>query len=130
MFRVNNYQISFRKSYSLVITPKKQGRYDTVCNILDTSNSRIFEGYAWIHPNDIPDKITGKKVALTKALENMGANKLTRTIIWEAFWKWVESWKQPPDCIGNPTQESEKCNNCLHLDQCINKMWNAGEKRK
>ena len=112
MFRVNDYQISFRKSQSLITPSRKQGQYDTVCNILDTSNSRIFEGYAWIHPNDSPNKIIGKKIALTRALENMGINKSTRTIVWKGFWEWVESWKKREHCIELVRGELAFCTVC------------------
>lgn len=92
MFTINDYQISFRKSHSLIIR-KNRGHFDTICIIDGKHSEYIFRGVAYLHPKDTPNRITGKKVALTKALANMGATKLLRTEIWNAFWKWVESWK-------------------------------------
>lgn len=102
MFTVNNYRISFCKNYSLIV-PKRaqQGHYDTCCKIVDFSlvdeSGEVvnkYEATAYLHPNDKPDKIIGKKVALTKALAKIkGLDKQKRTKIWMAFWIWVASWK-------------------------------------
>ncbi len=94
MFEVENYRISFHKSLPLFSEPIS-GRFDTVC-VIDIKHCPEYpcscKGTAYLHPKDMPNKIIGKKVALTKALASM-ADKHLRTIIWKAFWKWVESWK-------------------------------------
>ena len=126
MFKTENYRIRFEKDFPSNLA-KSRGRFNTRCEIYKEGEDCCDSmGIAFLHPNDSPDRIVGKKIALAQALEDMDTDKSTRTIIWNDFHKWVESWKQLPDCIGNPTQESIKCNNCLYLDQCINKMWEAG----
>ena len=81
-------------------------RYTTVCEIQDENTKKvIFTGYAHLHPKDTPDKIIGKKVALTNAMikervelsdNNVVVHwnfpKHVRTDIWETFWEWVGNW--------------------------------------
>ena len=94
MFIVRPYRISFEKSYLIKTMLKNTGRFDTVCRIESETAGLLSKGVAYIHPNDNPNKIMGKKVALTKALANLQTNKFIRTQIWIAFWKWIESWKE------------------------------------
>ena len=93
MFIVDDYQIEFWKSHSLIIS-KNKGRFDTVCQISDKYSGNLFKGVAYLHPKDSYDKVIGKKIALTRALADMRVNRGFRTMIWRAFWEWVESWKQ------------------------------------
>ena len=113
MFIVSNYQISFVKFYSLILS-KNRGRFDTICRIqnINTKENHFlptYRGKAYLNPKDNPNKIIGKKIALTRALVSMKADKYLRTIIWKAFWNWIESWKtnNNPACFGEPIQESE-----------------------
>ena len=86
---------------------KLNGRYDTVCEIYTrdrtmTCLTRIdglvyrkeptFTGVAKLHPNDQPDKIIGKKIALRNATKDW--DKVSRTLIWTHFWGWVADWKK------------------------------------
>ena len=127
MFSVNEYKIVFKRRWhkDRVFDPaglKWSGRYDTVCEIYHTSDKckvsseskqiiyRLkpsFTGIARLHPNDRPDKIVGKKIALRKAMGEYNPetecliyncadfyNKSVRTAIWKAFRKWVKSWTE------------------------------------
>ena len=38
--------------------------------------------------------------------------------------------KEHKDCFGSPTQESDKCNRCESLDECVDKMYNGEVKMK
>ena len=114
MFIVSNYQISFVKFYSLILS-KNRGRFDTICRIqnINTKENHFlptYRGKAYLNPKDNPNKIIGKKIALTRALVSMKADKYLRTIIWKAFWKWVESWKkrEPVKMFGNNIEEAKK----------------------
>lgn len=121
MFQVNEYKIVFkrvwhnrRRSTSKDLRESKSykatdndGRYDTKCEIYikDLEVPR-FTGIARLHPNDTPDRIVGKKIALQNALGKYYPkcdaiiyscanfyNKEVRTAIWKAFWGWVADWK-------------------------------------
>ena len=116
MFTVNEYKIVFKKRWQNRCTDLKgkfllgDGRYDTVCEIwLEKGNVRMevprFTGIAKLHPNDRPDKLLGKKIALRKAIGVWDAeneewsyscsdffNKSVRTAIWKNFWAWVATW--------------------------------------
>ena len=91
---------------------KNDGRYDTKCEIYCLNETRksyynipTFTGIARLHPNDTPDKIVGKKIALRNAIgvwddENEEWSyscadffyKKVRTAIWKAFWGWISLW--------------------------------------
>ena len=88
-------------------------RYTTVCEIENRDKEEVISiGYAHLRPNDMPNKVIGKKVALTNALiltkEDVGSIEVVhrnfpkhiRTDIWEAFWEWIANWK------------AERCPNC------------------
>ena len=67
----------------------------TVCYVhivLGDSNEYEYQGVAVRNPKDQNDKVTGKKLALMRALSH-GLDKATRRRIWQAFFAWVESWK-------------------------------------
>lgn len=122
MFKCGTYKIIFQKRQNLRI--EKDGKFDTTCYIWDDNNPNsvpVFEGTAYINPKDQCNKITGKKIALTKALIDhykyipikkvkvpvWRFGKRERTEIWAAFWKWVRSWKEQkegricPECGRN-----------------------------
>ncbi len=84
MFSVTDYRISFRRN---------KVNHNVICDICDNATDSLFTGQARRHPKDYPNKMMGKKVALTKALYDMNAGKILRTIIWKAFWEWTESWR-------------------------------------
>jgi len=101
------------------------GRYDTKCEIYVRDMTMVgkgfepvfkkepsFTGIARLHPNDKPDKIIGKKIALRNAMDLHDGDlgkvvyprnpsfpkyrdpffKELRTAIWKAFFAWVEGW--------------------------------------
>jgi len=126
MFKVGDLKIEFQRMWENDNTfPENEhgsGRYDTKCEIYvddDTKEVPRFTGVARLHPNDKPDKIVGKKIALFKAMglfwkmcpfydafgretqrpvlhcsNNTFDNKKLRTKIWKAFWALVKSWKE------------------------------------
>lgn len=49
-------------------------------------------GIAYLNPIDSNDKIIGKKIALQNAINKIpiSINKSDRTLIWQAFWKWIK----------------------------------------
>jgi hypothetical protein len=109
MFKVNEYKIVFKRRWhqtrirnddpaysSGFITLETDGRYDTVCEIyINYLEVPHFTGVARLHPNDKPDKIVGKKVALRNAIsQSVSFNRTERTAIWKAFWEWVADWKK------------------------------------
>lgn len=116
MFHVNQYKIVFKRVWhKRMVTPQElkyvsgNGRYDTKCEIYDIGDgvktlTPRFTGIARLHPNDKPNKIVGKKIALRNAMgygvTNWGSfgyadfyTKEVRTAIWKAFWGWVSQWK-------------------------------------
>jgi len=139
MFTVNEYKIVFKKRWhdrrrplskklqesKAVKMPETNGRYDTVCEIYVQDKSMSgggfrhvykeepsFIGVAKLHPNDRPDKIVGKKIALRNAMGRRRRsingkfiyewncanfyNKPIRTAIWDAFRTWVANWNNQP----------------------------------
>lgn len=108
MFDVNGYRIVFRRIWH----ENNRCRYDTLCEIfIPGLEVPRFTGIARLHPNDNPDRITGKKVALRDAMGTKCTcsdhyhyplsfsfqkvdfhQKEKREAIWSAFWSWVESW--------------------------------------
>ena len=125
MFQVNEYRIVFKRVWhesreiDVKATPRlacapgtlaNDGRYDTICEIYvkdDTQEVPNFTGIAKLHPNDTPDKIVGKKIALRNAIGTWDSvrkewdyncanfyKKGVRIDIWKAFWAWVESWSR------------------------------------
>ena len=90
MFKVGKFEVRFSKLWhGNPVTLTRSSRFDTSCCI--TAEGVDFIGIAQLHPNDQPNKITGKKVALAKAL-SQGLLKPERTLIWDAFWEWVQGW--------------------------------------
>ena len=103
MFHVNEYKIVFKRRWhekrerQILFGGKSRisdndGRYDTVCDIwIQDLEVPRYTGVAKLHPNDKPDKIAGKKVALQNAIRDeigrtgLFAVKPTRTEIWKAF---------------------------------------------
>ena len=112
MFKVNEYIIVFKRVWQERKSSYSNGRYDTKCEIyLHTRETPDFTGIARLHPNDKPDKIVGKKIALRNAMGRLVRrliddkviyewewncaefyNKEVRTAIWKAFWEWVAAW--------------------------------------
>lgn len=120
MFTVDAYKIVFKRvwHYDIGVPARKSGRYDTKCEIyLCTRETPYFIGIARLHPNDKPDKIVGKKIALFRAMglyykkvpyynafgtetkktilhcsNNTFDIKEVRTAIWKAFFEWVSTW--------------------------------------
>lgn len=110
MFVAGNYKIVFKRIWHTDDEGESlmNGRYDTKCEIwLNDEESQIprFTGIAKLHPNDRPDKIIGKKIALQNAIGHYHEKtdcivyscadfykKETRTSIWKTFWLWVADW--------------------------------------
>lgn len=69
-------------TYCYIATPDEEGKKMRV----------ITCGIAILNPIDQNDKIVGKKIALTRALDESWFNKNTRTAIWKYFWLWVSNW--------------------------------------
>ena len=95
MFKTDKYKIRFQRKTNLRL--KKYQGFDTYCYIyyLGSEDKPSVIGVAWLNPKDRYDKLKGKKIALVRALKNFRIDKYERTIIWKAFWKWVESWQIP-----------------------------------
>ena len=125
MFYVNKYKVVFKRNWhnrEVDFHDKYvdgDGRYDTICEIYTVDDTMVgsgfrkvyhkeptFTGIAKLHPNDKPDKIIGKKIALKNAISNRQTleehmkrdlhhfDKEVRTAIWKAFFSWVTSWKK------------------------------------
>jgi len=125
MFTLNGYKIVFRRRWQNKCTDFNgkyllgDGRYDTVCEIYTRDKTMVgkgfepvfqknpsFTGIAKLHPNDRPDKIVGKKIALRNALGSRKFSgdpepayncvdfycKAVRSVIWAAFSNWVSQW--------------------------------------
>ena len=108
MFTLNGYKIVFRRRWQNKCTDFNgkyllgDGRYDTVCEIyIRDIKFPSYTGIAKLHPNDRPDKIVGKKIALRNAMKEYRHvfDKGIRTVIWKAFFAWVESWNNQPNNI-------------------------------
>lgn len=71
--------------FTLVFTygdPKEVGR-KVFCNIYDGDRTTLLgTGVAVTHYNDTFNKVTGRRVALTKALANAKLNRDVRSAIW------------------------------------------------
>lgn len=93
MFDTKNYKVWFKRRSGIQL---RRDGFDTMCNICRSDGHFLAADIAWLHPKDKYDKITGKKVALTKALVRYPGmfNKQQRTEIWWGFWEWVRSWKE------------------------------------
>jgi hypothetical protein len=91
MFKVwQRYTVRFEKIGNLQL---KSGRFDTRCSIFDMMEHQVVsEGVAYLHPNDQYNRLLGKKIALTKALQKW--SRQDRTIFWRAFWEWVDTWNK------------------------------------
>ena len=81
MFRVGEYTIRFRRYGT--------GLEVTACVV--TFNGVDHNGMTTLHPKDQANKITGKKIALARAL-SQAFTKAQRTEIWDAFWEYIQSW--------------------------------------
>lgn len=84
------YRVDFVKYQQM--QGKRCGCIDTQCIIFEsTTNSIAFiqktSVFAVQNPKDKYDKITGKKIALTRALKRAGFNKSNRIMFWDAFLK-------------------------------------------
>ena len=101
MFTINNQELGIKMRIDFYRVPHSDNlsRSDTVCQIKYADNLMPFVGVAKLHPNDRPDKIIGKKVALANAMHGRIQRKDHRTIIWKAFFQWVDSWKNHPDWL-------------------------------
>ena len=89
MFKVGKYKVVFKRNIF-------KNNHQTVCTVTVTEYPGQYDycGLANLHPKDQPDKVTGKKQSLKDAMVKTNfANKHERTLIWKAFWVWVESWK-------------------------------------
>ena len=100
MFTAAGYKIMFKRKHNKcfqIMIPGigYQNRDVTLCTVRELERNRTIVRPAILHPEDTYNKITGKKIALTKAIESL--DRRTRTIIWEAFWEWVESWSIQSD---------------------------------
>ena len=42
----------------------------------------------------------------------------------------MENKKEPKSCFGNPVQESDRCNKCELLNECVDKLWNESGKKQ
>ena len=133
MFTVNEYKIVFKRRwhqprpqvmFKFEYIPENNGRYDTVCEIwIPELEVPLFVGVVRLHPNDKPDKITGKKLALLKAMTGTEAAyrfsaKSTRTEIWQAFWSWVSSWPNPPLAKAHDAKICSYCGDALPHLKC------------
>jgi hypothetical protein len=93
-YKIND-DTAFLKT-GIIKTDRPSNRYDTVCLAYQDNEFWVWT-IAFLHPNDRPDKLIGKKVALTKLLKlffPIKSDKQTRALIWKAFWKWIEGWKE------------------------------------
>lgn len=124
MFETENYRFKFER----VNVCKRSGRYDTLCSVYVndgfTSSEVIplFTGLAVLHPNDRPDKVIGKKMALLRAMKKQKTGqyrtsfwtKAKRTEVWQAFWSWVSSWSKGK-CVACNSDNSRNgvCLICL-----------------
>ena len=99
MFKINNLKIYFKRTKEKIYIKSLDESVErdiTRCYI----RSEIPQSYsicrpAILNPLDQYDKLTGKKMALTKTLKasrTIGLNKMERREIWLAFWTWVASW--------------------------------------
>lgn len=121
MFKVNDYRIVFKRVWH---SRKRNGDgcYDTKCEIYNMEDESVgpsFTGIARLHPNDKPDKVVGKKIALRNAIGVWDSeneewsyscaeffNKEVRTAIWAAFWGWVDQWPNQPSNRIKETMEA------------------------
>lgn len=138
MFKVNEYKIVFKRVWHWYPVSKgsreglvrRSGRYDTKCEIYvhqpgaeKTEGKPRFIGIAKLHPNDQPDKIIGKKIALRNAIGVWDAeseewsyscseffNKEVRSTIWTHFWAWVADWPNQKSNrqLHNTTPKTER----------------------
>ncbi len=119
MFKVEGYRIRFEKRY-LNNQAMMKGRFDTLCEIYrDGQIHNAGCGIARLHPNDNPDRIVGKRIALAKALATVSElsngylrSKKRRTIIWKAFLVWVKSWKKREHTIELVDGNLAFCTTC------------------
>lgn len=79
-----------------------------------------YSGKATLHPNEQPDKINGKKVALKRAMQNscgtycpVFLSKSDRTEVWKAFWQWVSTWPLSCDVCSSEDIRDGICIDCL-----------------
>ena len=116
MFKVKNLKISFRHEHLHLSEKtgepvyKGTGRFGVTCFIqqegIEEDIYIIYIGSVLIHKGGQPDRVTGKKYALRKAMiaaEGLDTDghlaiiwyfpKRQRTEIWKAFWEWVKTWK-------------------------------------
>jgi hypothetical protein len=123
MFKIDNLKIRFMRL--------SDG--DTMCEIwmigdgsYETSPPKApdYTGQVRLHPNDRPDKITGKKLALLRAMlvfpgvyKPRFKAKVYRARIWEAFWAWVDSWTDCCATCGSKELRDSICVPCAVKDR-------------
>lgn len=75
--------------------------YATHCVITDTEQHEVASGLTVLNPHDQPDRFTGKKIAMTRALKELGEcftlTKETKAKMWDALLNHM-SMKRPHTC--------------------------------
>jgi hypothetical protein len=102
MFNAVGFKIRFERKMTLVhikSLDENVRRDITFCFITAPNKEEnkmdiLSMGMAILNPIDQYDKIVGKKLALTDALQNgnFSFGKYIRTNIWKYFWLWVSNW--------------------------------------
>jgi hypothetical protein len=87
-----SYGIGFAYDTYLKGTPYPHP-YSTACFIHPSGDDErvVGVGYSYCHEQDQFVKEVGRKIALTRALEDMGADQPTRTLFWKAYFGRKES---------------------------------------
>jgi len=144
MFKVKNLKISFRHEHLHLSEKtgepvyKGTGRFGVTCFIQQEGiEEDIYIGSVLIHKGGQPDRVTGKKYALRKAMiaaEGLDTDghlaiiwyfpKRQRTEIWKAFWEWVESWdkKKEINPVGKTVIVYDRYNFALPLKGMVEKI--------
>lgn len=123
MFKTEKHIFKFERLFDVNST---SGRYDTLCSIylhydpMPKDPITQYSGKAILHPDDQPDKINGKKIALKRAMQNscdtycpMFFRKFDRTEVWKAFWQWVSTWPLSCNVCGSQDIRDGICVDCL-----------------
>ena len=93
MFQAGQYTVKFKRRWHHYLIGGTHGRYDTICEMyFPNMEAPCRTGKAKLHPDDSPDKVIGKKIALENALSSSVMGKKSRTVVWKAFWLWVSTW--------------------------------------
>lgn len=112
-----------RGMYTKVPKMHWSGRYNVLCEVYgEHSALPLYRAIAKLLPNDEPDPILGKKIALKgvmmhpdvhESYHTRFASKHVRTEIWTAFWQWVSSWKPTCEVCGSKDIRDGICVDCL-----------------